>query len=50
MHVKLEDMRNNMDISRISNPTAKDYARLERYKKEYEILIQMLRDYYGPNQ
>jgi hypothetical protein len=38
-----------MDISRIPNPTAEDYARLERYKKEYEILIQMLRDYYGPN-
>ena len=49
LHVKLNDMRNNMDISRIPNPTAEDYARLERYKKEYEILIQMLRDYYGPN-
>ena len=49
LHVKLEDMKNNMDISRIPNPTAEDYARLERYKKEYEILIQMLRDYYRPN-
>ena len=49
LHVKLEDMKNIMDISRIPNPTAEDYARLERYKKEYEILIQMLRDYYGPN-
>ena len=49
LHVKLEDMKNNMDISKIPNPTAEDYARLERYKKEYEILIQMLRDYYGPN-
>ena len=49
LHVKLNDMRNNMDISRISNPTTEDYTRLERYKKEYEILIQMLRDYYGSN-
>ena len=49
LHVKLEDMRNNMDISRISNPTAKDHAPLERYKSGYEILIQMLRDYYGQN-
>ena len=47
LHVKLNDMGNNMDISRIANPTAVDYARLERYKKEYEILTQMLRDYYG---
>lgn len=40
--VKLNDLRNNMDISRIPDPTEKDYARLERYKKEYQTLIEAL--------
>ena len=35
-HVKMHDLENNMDISRIENPTKKDFARVERYKKEYE--------------
>lgn len=39
LKVKLNDLRNNMDISRIQEPTEKDFARLERYKKEYETLI-----------
>ena len=47
LQVKLNDMANNMDISRIPSPSAEDYERLERYKKEYEILIQMLRDFKG---
>lgn len=31
LKVKLNDLRNNMDITRIPEPTKKDYARLERY-------------------
>lgn len=30
--VKIADLRDNMDLSRISNPTAKDFARLEKYR------------------
>ena len=42
--VKLNDMANNMDISRIPSPTQRDLDRLERYKKEFEILKGMLAD------
>lgn len=42
LKVKLNDLRNNMDISRIPQPTEKDYARIERYKKEYQRLIKAL--------
>lgn len=31
--VKIADVTHNMDISRIANPTAKDFQRLEKYKK-----------------
>ena len=36
--VKLHDLTHNMDLSRLSNPTEKDLARVERYKKEYNYL------------
>ena len=39
LKVKLNDLRNNMDISRISDPTEKDFERLKRYKLEYERLM-----------
>lgn len=42
LKVKLNDLRNNMDITRIPDPTEKDYARIERYKQEYETLIEAL--------
>lgn len=42
LKVKLNDLRNNMDITRIPEPTEKDYARIERYKKEYDILMEAL--------
>lgn len=42
LKVKLNDLRNNMDVTRIPEPSEKDYARLERYKKEYNILIDAL--------
>lgn len=39
--VKMSDIRHNMDLSRIKNPTQRDYNRVERYKKAYEILEQV---------
>ena len=36
--VKLADVKDNMDISRISDPTEKDLARLDEYKLVKEIL------------
>ena len=37
--VKLNDLKHNMDLTRIKNPTEKDFERVERYKKEYEYLM-----------
>lgn len=42
LKVKLNDLRNNMDIIRIPDPTEKDYARIDRYKQEHETLIEAL--------
>lgn len=42
--VKMNDLRHNMDISRIPNPTEKDYARIERYQKEYNTLMDMFQE------
>ena len=42
--IKLNDLRHNMDISRLPNPTEKDYIRLERYQKEYEALMEMFKE------
>jgi len=36
--VKLADVADNMDMSRIPNPTTKDYDRLEEYKRVHQIL------------
>jgi len=36
--VKIHDLTHNMDLSRIPNPTGKDYERIERYKQEYAFL------------
>ena len=33
-----------MDLSRIQQPTEKDLARIERYKVEYENLLNVLRN------
>jgi (p)ppGpp synthase/HD superfamily hydrolase len=30
--VKIADLKDNMDLSRISNPTDQDYARVEKYR------------------
>lgn len=36
--VKLADLKHNMQIERIPNPTDKDYKRIEKYKKAKEFL------------
>ena len=36
--VKMHDLTHNMDLSRLPNPTRKDYERVERYRKEYDYL------------
>jgi (p)ppGpp synthase/HD superfamily hydrolase len=36
--VKLADLEDNMDLGRISNPTEKDYARIEKYRSAYAFL------------
>ena len=37
-HVKMADIKHNMDISRIPEPTAKDFSRIEKYKKALAFL------------
>jgi GTP diphosphokinase / guanosine-3',5'-bis(diphosphate) 3'-diphosphatase len=36
--VKLADLEDNMDPSRIEQPTAKDYARIEKYKSAKAVI------------
>lgn len=36
--VKLADLDDNLDLSRIAQPTSKDRARLERYRRAKELL------------
>lgn len=38
--VKIADMTHNSMLSRLSNPTEKDYQRVEKYKKGLEFLQQ----------
>jgi len=37
--VKMADLHDNSDVSRIANPTPKDFARLERYQHAIEYLL-----------
>ena len=37
--VKISDLRHNMDISRIPEPTDADYKRVEKYRKALDYLI-----------
>jgi (p)ppGpp synthase/HD superfamily hydrolase len=39
LKVKIADVKHNMDISRIANPTVKDFQRLEKYQKVLKQLI-----------
>lgn len=38
--VKLADLNDNLDLSRIKNPTEKDYKRIKKYKKAKKILME----------
>lgn len=42
LRVKLHDLENNMDLSRIPHPAEKDLARLTRYRQEYQTLLAAL--------
>lgn len=45
LHVKMVDLENNMDITRIHNPQMKDYERVEkRYRPAYEKIINRLKE------
>ena len=45
LHVKLADLENNMDISRIKNPKMKDYERIEkRYRPAHEKILNRLKE------
>jgi (p)ppGpp synthase/HD superfamily hydrolase len=37
-HVKLADLKHNMDLSRIKQPSQKDYDRIKKYQKEVKAL------------
>lgn len=39
--VKMHDLTHNMNLSRLPNPTRKDYKRVKRYKKEYDYLSKL---------
>jgi GTP diphosphokinase / guanosine-3',5'-bis(diphosphate) 3'-diphosphatase len=45
LKVKIADMTDNADISRILNPTEKDYERTRIYKKNILKLQKKLKDY-----
>lgn len=45
LNVKMADLTHNMDLSRLSNPTEKDYERIEKYKKAYAILENKKEEY-----
>ena len=36
--IKIGDLRDNMNLARIAEPTPRDYERLERYRKALEML------------
>lgn len=43
--VKLNDLRSNMDVSRIAEPTEKDLERQKRYKHEYGRLMNAFQEH-----
>ena len=42
IQVKLADLEDNMDMSRIKNPTGKDYERVDKYYEAREKLLNAL--------
>ena len=48
MHIKLSDLRHNMEPGRIKNPTANDYERVsKRYEPAYERINNKLKEMEG---
>lgn len=43
--VKYSDLIDNSDITRVENPTEKDFSRIKKYKKAMEILRPHVSDY-----
>lgn len=41
-HVKLADLKDNMDLSRIKNPTQEDFERVEKYKNAKQKILNVL--------
>ena len=47
LKVKQKDMENNMDLSRIKNPTEEDKKRIkEKYQPQYKKIIKKIGEYY----
>ena len=45
LEVKLADLKNNIDLTRIKNPSVKDYERVEkRYMPSYEKILNRLKE------
>lgn len=42
--VKLADLNDNMDLSRIKNPTEKDFQRIEKYRKAVDRIEKALEE------
>jgi (p)ppGpp synthase/HD superfamily hydrolase len=42
LRVKIADMKDNMDETRIPNPSEKDYRRLQKYQQTLPLLLQAL--------
>ncbi|MEI6302580.1 MAG: GTP pyrophosphokinase [Betaproteobacteria bacterium] len=38
LRVKLADLKDNLDLSRIANPTEQDFARMEKYRRAVAFL------------
>jgi len=44
-YVKLADLKDNMDLSRIENPTQKDYERIDKYREAVVRLTEVIKAY-----
>lgn len=43
-HVKVADLSDNMDLSRIEKPSDKDYERIEKYRKAVDRILCSLKE------
>ena len=42
--VKLADLENNMNMTRIKNPTLKDWERVDKYTMSYEKILNRIKE------